>query len=199
MDRLIQPAHPILDLIRQRWSPRAFADRPVEHEKLLSILEAARWAPSSSNEQPWSYLVATKDQPAEFERMVGCLVEANQVWAKHAPVLMIAVARRVFARNGKTNEHARHDVGQAAAYLTLQAMSLGLFVHQMAGIDAAKTRQTYAIPEDHEPVTAIAIGYLGDPNTLPEKLRERELAASTRKELKEFIFTGVWGSVRSNL
>src|SRR3954467_4998630 len=118
MERMINPAPPILDLIHKRWSPRAFADRPVEPDKLLSLLEAARWAPSSSNEQPWSYFVATREEPAEFERMVGCLVEANQVWARHAPVLMISIARKVFARNGKTNEHARHDVGQAAAYLT---------------------------------------------------------------------------------
>lgn len=196
MDRLHPVAHPVHELVQKRWSPRAFADRLVEPDKLNSLLEAARWAPSSSNEQPWSYLVATKDQPEEFARMLACLVEGNQIWAKHAPVLMISVARRTFARNGKPNEHARHDVGQAAAWLTMQAMALGLYVHQMAGFDAAAARATYSIPEDHEPVTAIAIGYLGDPRSLPEKLRERELAQGTRKAQREFVFAGNWGEAR---
>src|SRR5215208_4639816 len=111
MERLRDAAHPIHDLLRRRWSPRAFADRPVEREKLLSVMEAARWAPSSFNEQPWSFLVATKDRPDEHARMLECLAEKNQTWAKAAPVLMISVASLHFARNGKPNRHALHDVG----------------------------------------------------------------------------------------
>src|SRR3954463_9809046 len=158
MERLRDAAHPIHDLLRRRWSPRAFSDRPVEREKLLSVLEAARWAPSSNNEQPWHYLVARKEEPEEFARLLACLVEKNQSWAKAAPVLMLSVASTVFARNGKPNRHALHDVGQAVADLTVQATALGLFVHQMAGFSAEKARETYGIPENAEPVAALAVG-----------------------------------------
>src|SRR5918992_2742873 len=106
MTKLHDVAHPVHDLIRRRWSPRAFSDRPVEREKLLSVLEAARWAPSSFNAQPWSFLVATKEDPAEFERMLSCLVPGNQSWAKAGPVLMISVANTHFEHNGKPNRHA---------------------------------------------------------------------------------------------
>jgi nitroreductase len=193
MERLRDASHPIHDLLRKRWSPRAFADRPVEREKLLSLLEAARWAPSSNNEQPWSFIVATRDRPEEFARLLGCLVERNQTWAKAAPVLMLSVAATVFARNGKPNRHALHDVGQSVADLTAQATALGLFVHQMAGFSMDKARETYGIPGTHEPVAAIAVGYLGDPSTLPDDLRERELVLSTRRPVSEFAFEGAWG------
>jgi nitroreductase len=193
MERFRDNVHPIHDLLRRRWSPRAFSDRPVEREKLLSVLEAARWAPSSNNEQPWHYIVATKDQPEEFAELLGCLVEKNQSWAKGAPVLMLSVASTVFARNGKPNRHALHDVGQAAADLTVQATALGLFVHQMAGFSIEKARETYGIPETFEPVAALALGYLGDPTVLPPDLRERELVLSGRKPIGEFVFGGSWG------
>jgi nitroreductase len=194
MERFRDTSHPIHDLLRRRWSPRAFADRPVEREKLLSLFEAARWAPSSSNEQPWHYIVATKDDPEEFARLLGCLVEGNHRWAKGAPVLMLSVASTAFARNGKPNKHAFHDVGQAVANLTVQATSLGLFVHQMAGFVPEKARETYSIPENMEPVAALALGYLGDPNTLPDELRQRELTLSARKPIGEFVFRGAWGT-----
>src|SRR5215212_3506304 len=192
MERLRDAAHPIHDLLQKRWSPRAFADRAVEREKLLSLLEAARWAPSSNNEQPWHYIVATKDEPEEFGRLLACLVEKNQSWAKAAPVLMLSVASTVFSRNGKPNRHALHDTGQAVAGLTVQATALGLYVHQMAGFSVEKARETYNLPPTVEPVAAIALGYLGDPSTLPEDLREREVALSTRKPIGEFVFTGSW-------
>ena len=193
MERLRDAAHPIHDLLRRRWSPRAFADRPVEREKLLSVLEAARWAPSSNNEQPWHYLVATREEPEEFGRLLACLVEKNQSWAKHAPVLMLSVASTVFTRNGKPNRHALHDTGQAVAGLTVQATALGLYVHQMAGLSGEKARETYRLPENVEPVAAFALGYLGDPSTLPPDLREREAVLSSRKPVGEFVFTGAWG------
>jgi nitroreductase len=193
MTKLHDTAHPVHELIRRRWSPRAFSSRPVEREKLLSVLEAARWAPSSFNGQPWSFLVATKDDRAEFERMLSCLVPQNQVWAKAAPVLMISVAKTHFEHNGKPNRHAWYDTGQAVAFLTLQATALDLGVHQMAGFSADKVRELYAIPETAEPASAIALGYVGDPNSLDEKLRERELAPGKRKPLKEFVFLGRWG------
>lgn len=185
--------HPINELMLERWSPRAFLDKGVETEKLLSILEAARWAPSSSNEQPWSFIVARKEDPEEFARMVGCLVEGNQVWAKNAPVLLISVARKTFARNGTPNRCAIHDVGLASENLTLEAVSLGLATHGMGGIELEKIREVYGLPVDCEPVAGWAVGYPGEPEMLEEKLKERELAPRTRKELKEFVFAGKWG------
>jgi nitroreductase len=193
MERLRDVAHPIHDLLRRRWSPRAFADRPVEREKLLSVLEAARWAPSSNNEQPWHYLVARREEPEEFARLLACLVERNQSWAKAAPVLMLSVATTTFARNGHPNRHALHDAGQAVACLTVEATALELYVHQMAGFSTDKARETYALPPTAEPVAAIALGYLGDPDSLPEDLRQRELVASPRKPIGEFVFSGSWG------
>ena len=194
MERLRDTSHAIHDLLRRRWSPRAFSDRPVEREKLLSLFEAARWAPSSNNEQPWHYIVATKDDPEEFARLLGCLVEGNQRWAKAAPVLALSVASSTFARNGKPNKHAFHDVGQAVACLTVEATSLGLFVHQMAGFVPEKARETYRISANMEPVAALALGYLGDPNSLPDELRQRELTLSPRKPVGEFVFRGTWGT-----
>ncbi len=187
----------IHDLLKRRWSPRAFADRPVEPDKLRRLLEAARWAPSSYNEQPWAFIVATKDQPEQLERLLSCLIEANQSWAKAAPVLMLTVAHQTFAKNNQMNRHAFHDVGLAMAQLTVQATAEGLFVHQMAGILPDKAREVFGIPADWEPVAGVAVGYLGDPNQLPERLRERELAPRTRKPLDEFVFTGTWGTPSS--
>ena len=186
--------YPIQDLLAQRWSPLAFADLPVEKEKLWSLLEAARWAPSCFNEQPWSFIIATKENPAEYERLLSCLVEANQRWAKQAPVLMISVAKHYFERNGKPNRHAFHDVGLAMGNLVIQAQSLGLFVHQMGGFDVSKAQQLYNIPEGYEAVAAIAIGYLGEVTKLPEDLQQRELSPRSRKPLESFIFSGNWAN-----
>nr|WP_138500008.1 nitroreductase family protein [Nostoc sp. PA-18-2419] len=192
MDKLAQTEYPIEDLLRQRWSPLAFSDRMVEPEKLHSVLEAARWAASSFNEQPWSFIVATSDNQTEFERLVSVLAEANQDWARNAPILMLSVAKLHFERNGKQNRHAFHDVGAASATLAIQAAAVGLFIHQMAGFDVAKAQQIYSIPSGYEPVAAIALGYIGDPQTLSEKLLQREKALRTRKPLEEFVFSGSW-------
>ncbi|MEH1828612.1 MAG: nitroreductase family protein [Nostoc sp.] len=192
-EKLAQTQYPVHDFIRSRWSPRAFADRPVEQDKLLSLLEAARWAPSSYNYQPWSFIVATKDEPTEYNRLLSTLVEFNQGWAKNAPILILAVAK-VRSEDGKANRHAFHDVGLALENLILQATSFGLFAHQIAGFNADSARELYQIPDDYEPATVVTIGYPGDPETLSEGLRERELAARVRKPLKEFVFTGQWGN-----
>ena len=192
IDKSADTQYPIHDLIRQRWSPLAFSEQLVEPEKLRSVLEAARWASSSYNEQPWSFIVATKDNQAEFDRLLSCLAEGNQEWAKNAPVLMISVAKLNFERNGAENRHAFHDVGAAATELAIQATANGLFIHQMAGFDVPKAREVYSIPEGYEPVAAIALGYIGDPQTLSEKLLQRSLAPRTRKPLETFVFTGSW-------
>ena len=192
MEKLAPAEHPIQYLLRRRWSPRAFSNQEVAKGTLLSLLEAARWAPSSFNEQPWSFLVATKENPEEFQKLLGCLVEFNQSWAKTAPVLMISVAKLSFEESGKPNRHAFHDVGLAVENMVIQATDAGIFVHQMAGFDVDKTRATFGIPATHEPVAAIALGYAGDPEVLDEKTRQRESAARERKALSSFVFTGKW-------
>jgi nitroreductase len=188
--------HPIHDIIRDRWSPRAFGDRSIPARDLSTILEAARWAPSAFNDQPWYFIVATRDETEEFERMLGCLVEANRLWAKGAAALAISVARTSYAHNGSPYRHAYYDTGQAVAAMTLQATALGIRVHQMAGFDVDRTRDEYDVPEGHDPVTAIAFGYPGDPESLPEKLREAELAERTRRPQEETVFSGSWGVPR---
>jgi nitroreductase len=188
------PDHPIHELLARRWSPYAFADRPVSGEDLRSLFEAARWAASSYNEQPWSYIVATKSGPEEFERLLSCLVEGNQAWAAAAPVLALGCTSLRFALNGKPNDAAVHDLGLASASLTLEATARGLFVHQMIGILPERARELYRIPEGVQPLTGLAIGYAADPAALPEKYRERDLAPRTRKALAEFVFGGEWGA-----
>lgn len=188
-----RPAHSILDLLAERYSPYAFDPRPVEREKLLSCLEALRWAPSSYNEQPWSYLLAVREDGPAFEKLLSCLVEANRAWAVNAGALMVSVVHRDFVRNGTPNRAAEHDLGLAAANLSVQATSLGLAVHQMIGIDALKTRIAYHVPERYDPLTALAIGYPADPNQIAnEALRQRDQTPRTRKPLESFIFANDW-------
>ena len=188
------PAHfPIHDLIRDRWSPRAFAAKPIEPALLASLFEAARWAPSSSNEQPWAFLVATKDDPENFAKSLSVLVEFNASWAKEAAALVLAVSSLKFRANGTPNRNAFYDTGAATALLSMEATHRGLAVHQMAGFDPAKAKQVFGIPEDWEPIAAMAIGYPGHPDALSEKLRDREIAPRTRKPLSEFVMSGHWG------
>jgi len=194
MDRPAPAESPIAHLLAHRWSPRSFADRPVDAAILQQLFEAARWAASSFNDQPWYYLVATREKPEEYQKMLACLVAFNQTWAKAAPVLAISVARTTFQHDGSVNRHAQHDVGAASASLALEATELGLAIHQMAGFDANRTRETYDIPPGYEPVAAMAIGYPGDAAALPDALREREIAARTRKPVSDFVFSGSWGS-----
>lgn len=191
-----ETAYPIHELISRRWSPRAYSDKPVDAATIGSLLEAARWAASSNNEQPWRFMVATKAQPAEFAALLDCLKESNQVWAKQAPVLMLSVAKHTFD-DGSANRHALHDVGQAAANLAIQATALGLVVHQMAGFSVEKARASFKIPDDFEPVAVLAIGYQGDAEQLPDRLRERETAPRSREPLATMVFSGTWGQPAS--
>jgi len=193
MEKPAPASYPIEEEIKQRWSPRAFSDRMVEPEKLLSLWEAARWAPSSFNEQPWYFLVATKDNDAEFQKMLACLVEGNQQWARHAPVLMISVAKLKFEKNGKPNRHAFHDVGLAVASMIFEATDLDLFVHQMAGFSPDQVKASYGLPDGFEAVAAIAVGYGVDEADVPDDVKERELAPRERKPLASFVFAGAWG------
>jgi nitroreductase len=186
--------HPVHELIATRWSPYAFADRPVSKEDLLSLFEAVRWAPSSYNEQPWSYIVATREDPEQFARLLSCLVEGNQVWAKAAPVLALGCTTLNFARNGQPNAAAVHDLGLGSANLVLEATARGLAVHQMIGILPDNAREVYQIPAGVQPLTGLAIGYAGDPAALPEHMRARDTARRPRKPLSAFIFSGPWGT-----
>ena len=185
--------HPILGLLAERWSPYGFEDRPVSEADLRSLFEAARWAASSYNEQPWNYLVTARENATEFGRLLSCLVEANQAWAKAAPVLVLGVVSLRFARNQKDNRAAVHDLGLAAGNLVVEATARGLSVHQMIGLLPDKAREVYQIPEHFEAWTAMAIGYKADPAKLPDALKERDLAPRQRKPLSKFVFTGQWG------
>jgi nitroreductase len=194
MDKRARTAHPVQEVIANRWSPYAFADQEVSAEDLRCLFEAARWAPSSYNEQPWSYIVATRADRGEFERVLSCLVEGNQAWAKAAPVLALGVATLNFKRNDKPNRAALHDLGLAAGNLVLEATARGLVVHQMIGIVPERARELYAIPAGSEAVTGLAIGTAGAADALPAPLQERDLAPRERKTLAEFVFAGAWGT-----
>jgi nitroreductase len=184
--------HPIHPLLQERWSPRAFDARPVEEAKLRSLLEAARWAASSGNGQPWHFIVATQAEPEAFAKLASCLNPSNAEWAAQAPVLLLTVAKMITS-SGRPHRHAFHDVGLAVQNLSIQATVLDLYVHQMAGFAAEDARLLYGIPEEYEPVTMLAIGYLGDPDTLPEQRRASELSPRTRKPLAEFVYGETWG------
>lgn len=194
MTKRANPDHPILELHQERWSPYAFAARDVSDEDLRSLFEAARWAPSSYNEQPWSYVVATRRDPELHAQLLSCLVEGNQVWARHAPVLGLGITRTDFVRNGKPNAAAEHDLGLASGSLVLEATARGLVVHQMIGILPDRAREVYAIPADSKALTGLAIGYVGDPAGLDERLRARDLATRTRKALPDFVFGRRFGN-----
>jgi nitroreductase len=184
----------VIDPIRNRWSPRAFLDKPVSREDLRTLLEAARWAASCFNEQPWRFIIATKDNPDEFARLLSILAEMNQLWAKSAPVLLLSVYKKTFSHNGKPNRHGIYDTGAAATLLGVQAAAMGLATHQMAGYDPAKARDLFHIPDDFEPGAAMALGYPGPADSLPEDFQKSELAPRTRKPLPEIAFTTTWGA-----
>ncbi|MBV9259644.1 MAG: nitroreductase family protein [Ktedonobacteraceae bacterium] len=182
--------HPIHELISSRWSPRAFADRPVESETLHSLFEAARWAASAGNQQPWNFLFATKENTEDYERFASLLWERNALWAQNAPVLVLVVAR-LYTRPG-SEYHSYYDVGMATANLLIQAVDHGLVTHPMGGFDANRAKAELNIPEGNEPLVMIALGYPGNPEQLSEPLRERELSPRIRKPLNEFVFEGRW-------
>jgi len=191
MFRTAETEFPILPVIADRWSPRAFdPDREMREGELACLFEAARWAASSSNLQPWHFVHAFRGDRA-FATIRDCLNPTNAAWAGRASVLAIAIARTI-REDGRPNRHATHDLGQALASLALQATSMGAAVHQMAGFDPERARRDLGVPEGYEPFTAVAIGWPADPATLPEPLRERELASRRRRPVAEFAFRGGW-------
>jgi nitroreductase len=195
LKKLADTKYPIEEALRRRCSTHAFDDRPVEVTKLQQLFEAARWAPSSYNEQPWSFVVTTKhENPEDYKQLLGCLLGNNRDWASHAPVLVLSVAKRHLDAGGKVNHYSFHDVGLATENLSVQATALDLFVHLIAGFDAEKARLSLAIPETHQPVCVIAIGYFGNLESLPLQLQQRELAPRQRRPFSEFVFAGRWGN-----
>jgi nitroreductase len=192
-----KPAHtdyPINELMRRRWSPRAFEhERPVEREKIMTMLEAARWAPSCFNDQPSFFLMFDGSDAQALERARACLTAGN-AWALKAPVLMLSVARETFEQNGKPNRWAQHDTGLATENLLLEAVELGLAAHPMAGYDADRARSEFRIPGGFTPIAMIAIGYpyRGKLDQLDEKLRTKELGSRSRKSIGEIAFAGMW-------
>ena len=184
---------PILDILAERWSPRAWQDRPVENEKLVRLFEAARWAASSGNEQSWRFLLARRHFDESWEDALACLVPGNREWAFAAPVLVFTAAAKSTGR-GRPYAHAWHDLGLAMGNLSAQATADGLHVHHMGGILPDEVRERFGVPAEFDVVTGVTIGYLGEPASLSERRRESELAPRSRRPLSETLFTGTWNA-----
>lgn len=182
----------INELLRKRYSPLAFDKKAVEEVKVMRLFEAARWAPSSRNEQPWRFIYATVDDSQAFQAMFDCLFDGNKIWAKNVPLLILSLSKSVSSFNGKPNPYALHDTGMAVGNMLTQATDMGLFVHQMGGYDKEMARKRLDIPAEYEPVAMIAVGYKGNADDLPEELHEREKAERTRMSLDEIIHKKVW-------
>ncbi|GAA4507362.1 hypothetical protein GCM10023172_37860 [Hymenobacter ginsengisoli] len=193
LTNVLQPEHPILPQLAQRRSPRAYTAQPVPAEALNQLFVAAGSAASCFGEQPWRYLVGNKEaHPEAFAKILSALGEYNQVWVQHAPVLAVSLAKTTFSHDGNPNRYALHDVGQATATLAVQAVELGLQIHQMAGFSQDAVRTSFSIPAEYEIAAVFTIGYPGALDQLPDALRERELAPRVRKPLTEYVFEGGW-------
>lgn len=179
----------VLPVIHARWSPRSFSDREVPAADLVRVFEAARWAASSNNEQPWRFLVGVLGS-STYEKIFSTLGGFNKDWAGSAPVLILGAARTTFAYKGRPNAYALYDLGAATAHLALQAEALGLKTHQMGGFDHEAARKAFEIPEEYALGAVIALGYQGEPAALSqENLLAGEVAPRTRKPLQEIVFS----------
>lgn len=185
---------PINDILQNRWSPRSFdAEKSIDAQTLTALLEAARWAPSCFNDQPWRFLVCDKTtHPSAWEKLLSALGEKNQLWAKNAPLLILSLAMHDFGHNGKPNRWSAYDTGAAGISLCLQATAMGLATHQMGGFDAERCKQLFGLPDICNPMSVIAVGYQADADRLPDDLRENELKARSRKPLGECFYFGEW-------
>jgi nitroreductase len=192
MDKPATTNHPLHPILEKRWSPRAFSDKKVEKEKLQRLLEAARWSPSASNEQPWYFIVGEAGDDT-FDKIFETLVEFNQLWVKTAPLVMLAIGKTDSNKSGNENLWFKYDVGQSVAHLTFQATHDGLWVHQMGGFNSQKAKALFDIPEGYEVVTAVAIGYMGDYKILHPNLQKPEVAKRERKSTDTFVFSNKFG------
>lgn len=197
MKKAIISEHKINSLITYRWSPRAFNDKPIEKDRIQSILEAARWAPSAFNEQPWRFIIGVKGDET-YEKVLETLVEWNQKWAGKAPILVLNIAKKTFSKNGKQNVTFKYDLGQAVAFMCLEAMNQGIYSHQMSGFNPEKAAELLHIPDDYQAVSVTAFGYYGDPGQLPEEMYKSEIEERSRQHIDEMIYTGKFG-VKTNL
>ncbi|HKI78361.1 MAG TPA: nitroreductase family protein [Ignavibacteriaceae bacterium] len=184
----------IHELLEKRYSPKAFDDKNIEQEDLIKLLEAARWSPSSMNEQPWRFIVGVKNEDETHDKIYDTLADGNKLWAKNAPVLILTIASNFYQRNGEPNKHAGYDLGQAIANLTFQASAQELYVHQMGGFSAQKAKELFDIPEGFTPMSVVAIGHLGNSEDLPEKVRPVDKSKRKRKELEEIVFQDYFGN-----
>ena len=187
MQKSNQFEHPVSDLIKNRKSIRAFSSQPIDPDKINSLFEATRWAPSSTNEQPWVYIYATRDQTELWNKLFSCLNDGNKIWAKDAPLLILSLARKNFTRFHGTNTYSMYDLGGANSFLSLQAVELGLQVRQMAGFHREIATEQLNIPDTFEIGVFIAVGYPGDPESLPANLKTREAAPRERFIQQEFV------------
>ncbi|HRY83758.1 MAG TPA: nitroreductase family protein [Candidatus Cloacimonadota bacterium] len=178
---------PLHELIENRWSPRAFSDHMLSREQVLTLLEAARWAASCNNEQPWRFIWSLRDSSELYRKLLDCLLPGNQEWAATAPLLMLTLVQTDFTATGKPNRWAAHDLGLAIGNLTTQATAMDIYVHNMAGFSTPKVKEHFDLPENLEAMTMIAIGYLGDPQILSEYNRKRELEIQQRKPMTDLI------------
>jgi len=193
MNKLAKTSVPINDLAKGRWSPRAFLSKPVEREKIISLFEAARWSPSGGNEQPWRYIIGLHPDET-WQKIFSTLFEGNQEWNQPVPVLILSVGSKISPWDGNISPYFQYDVGQSVAHLTLEAVNQGLHTHQMGGFSPERARELFEIPDTFQPLTVIAVGYMGEPELLSEKLKQRELLERKRKELREIVFSGKYGN-----
>jgi nitroreductase len=184
MIKTAQTQYPVIDLIKNRWSPRSFMQEEIDQKDVNTLLEAASWAPSAMNEQPWEYIYAHRGT-AGFETLKNCLLPGNSPWAKDAAVLLVSMARTMYTANQKINASALHDVGMANAQLLLQAQAMNIYGHMMGGFDQEKLRSALSLQEHQQAICVIALGYLDIPEKLEEPFKTRELQARQRKSLQE--------------
>jgi nitroreductase len=192
MNREANTNYDINPLLKKRWSPRAFSEKPIENKKLQRMFEAARWSPSASNEQPWAFIIGQKGDET-YNNIMSTLVEFNQIWSQLAPVLVVSCAKKDVVKGEGENLFRMYDLGQAVAHLTFQAAAEGLYVHQMTGFDPKKANEIFHVPDNFEALSVIAIGYIGDPAILHPNLEKMEYTDRVRKPLEEFIFSGKFG------
>ncbi len=183
----------IVDYIADRWSPRAFdAAKKIENGAVMSLLEAARWAPSAFNEQPWRFMVGHRGDKT-FDNILSTLVEWNRQWAANASVLVLNMGKKTFTKNGKQNVTFKYDVGQAVAFMLIEAMHHEIISHEMSGFDSAEASRLFHIPDDFQPISVTAFGYFGDTDSLPEDMRKMEISDRSRKNIDAIAFRNTFG------
>jgi nitroreductase len=184
----------IHDLISSRKSIRAFSNKAIDDKSLTKLFEAARWASSSRNEQPWRFISARREEKENFEKTLSCLNESNRIWAQNGAILIVVLAKKNFTIHPALNTHAQHDVGLAVGNLALQATALGIYLRQMGGINYDRVREVFQIPDEYEIISIIVGGFPGSHDSLPENLRARESQPRQRKALNELVFEGKFGN-----